>query len=173
LISLEYTTSSQEVKELNYEKIRELENSLILEAKNSLESSNNANQEEEDELVKYFVDFVDVVYKLASVYFKLTKNGCYLFENMTVKATFDFNHPSEWLVRVEFNDNSTLRINNANSTIKCLREMFDSMEKWLGEWLSHLNEIRENHFYINLYTTNQIIYLRQLLNTIWTQRANE
>ncbi len=164
---------------MNYEKIRELENSLILEAKNSLESNSNqnANQQEEDELIKHFVEFVDVVYKLAGVCFKLNKNGCYLLENMVVKAKFDFEHaaPNEPLVRVEFNDNETLDMSEqaSSSCIKCLRVMFECMEESLAEWLAHLDEIRESHFYINLYTTGQIIYLRSLLNKMWSQRANE
>jgi hypothetical protein len=177
LISLEYKNQERCTTKLNYEKVKELQNSLILEAKNFLESNNNANQQaedEQDELIKYFVDFVDVVHKLANVYFKLNKNGCYFFEKTIVRAKFDYQNSTqnEWLVRVEFNDNSTLDLIEPSSSIKCLREMLECMEKSLADWLSHFNEIRESHSSINLYTTDQIIYLRKLLSKMWSERNN-
>jgi hypothetical protein len=153
-------TESKNVK-LNYEKLNELKNFLMLVARKSSISINN--NDDDSETVDYFIEVFDYVIRLANAYLKLINKGCFLFEYFLAKLKCRY--PASNKSHLEISLSQKVKIDNTiDSTIECLKSSCEFLENCYDLWLEEINSIRNEYDSINYFSINQIIYLRKILS---------
>ena len=166
-------------KTYTYENLVDLKNILMLVARKTTSQSssgiglNESLSEFDDiETLEYFIQIFDNVCRLANVYIKLMSTGCLFFKNFLAKVYCDqsnkLSRSSHATVNISILSGlAPLKLENKQEeTLKSLNGMRLFFENCLDFWVNHVNTIRDSYMLINYYTTNQVVYLQQVLGEI-------
>jgi len=160
---------SVEVKEkekfqtLNLQQLNDLQSKLMLVAGKAQEGKKD---------VERFVEILDGVTRLGNVYIKICNAGCTLFQNWRAHFYCDPMRPV--FAHVEFSGDGTRVINGKNSEVRGgvvdhILILCEFMEDCLKEWLTHISDQRSKSYYLNHYTTEQLVILQNELAKLNTE----
>jgi len=110
----------------------------------------------------------DGVTRLGNLYVRICNAGCTLFQHW--KAIFYCNAERMQDTRVEFGKGmDSKHVLKGNSSTSCdgvlqdLRDLCTFMEDCLKEWLHHISVMRTEAYYLNNFTTEQLVILQNEL----------
>ena len=119
-----------------------------------------------------FLKIFDGITRLGNLYIRICKAGCTLFQNW--KAIFYCNpEKRRKCVHVVFGNDGNHKLFGDKSEVETgivghILTMCDFLEDCLKEWLQHIEVQRMNSYYLNHYTTEQLVILQNELAKINT-----
>ncbi|XP_023265809.1 E3 ubiquitin-protein ligase RNF213 [Seriola lalandi dorsalis] len=140
----------QQMRYYSLEDLRELQNKLML-----MSGKGDQGQNEVDHFAEVFAS----VQRLAEAFIALYTAGNPLFRHWEaqINCCLSSNEPS---IMMDFNLGSVLSVVIVEGSIEeQLPELCRKMEKCLGYWMDFVDKQRSQHYYLNYYTAEQIVYL--------------
>ncbi|XP_069558951.1 E3 ubiquitin-protein ligase rnf213-alpha [Brachyistius frenatus] len=131
------------------EDLRELQNKLML-------MSGKADQGQND--VDRFAEVFDSVQRLAEAFIALYTAGNPLFRHWEVQIHC-CSSSQQHSIMMDFNLDSVASVIVEGSIEEQLPELCRKMEKCLDYWMDFVDKQRSQHYYLNYYTAEQIVYL--------------
>ncbi|XP_066560678.1 E3 ubiquitin-protein ligase rnf213-alpha [Amia ocellicauda] len=139
----------QELRCYSLEDLKELQNKLML-----MSGKGEQGQCE----VEHFAEVFSNVQRLAVAFIDLYAAGNMLFRNW--EANINCSEHSEAGIIIDFNLEKTVgEIIIAGEVVEQLPELCKKMEKCLEFWKGFMDNKRSQHYYLNYYTAEQIVYL--------------
>ncbi|KAM7386926.1 hypothetical protein PAMA_009514 [Pampus argenteus] len=132
------------------EELRELQNKLML-----MSGKGDQGQNEVD----HFAEVFAFVQRLAEAFIALYTAGNPLFRHWEaqINCSLSSEQPS---IMMDFNLGSVLSVVIVEGSIEVqLPELCKKMEKCLDYWMDFVDKQRSQHYYLNYYTAEQIVYL--------------
>ncbi|CAL9693293.1 unnamed protein product [Knipowitschia caucasica] len=142
--------AGQHIRNYSLEDLRELQNKLML-------MSGKGDQGRHE--VDYFTEVFDNVQRLSEAFIALYTAGNPLFRHWEAQINCCTNghDPS---IMMDFNLGSAFGAVIIQGNLeKQLPDLCRKMEKCLGFWMGFVDKQRSNHYYLNYYTAEQIVYL--------------
>ncbi|XP_029363545.1 E3 ubiquitin-protein ligase rnf213-alpha [Echeneis naucrates] len=137
----------QQMRNYSLEDLRELQNKLML-----MSGKGHQGQNEVDHFAEIFAS----VQRLAEAFIALYTAGNPLFRHWEVQINCG-NEPS---IKMDFNLSKVLSaVILEGSVEEQLPELCKKIEKCLDFWMDFIDKQRSQHYYLNYYTAEQIIYL--------------
>ncbi|MED6260783.1 hypothetical protein ATANTOWER_028724, partial [Ataeniobius toweri] len=131
------------------EDLRELQNKLML-----MSGKGDQGQNE----VEHFVEVFASVQRLTEAFIALYTAGNPLFRHWEVQINC-CSRGFEPSILMDFNLDSALSVIVESSTDEQLPELCRKMEKCLEYWMNFVHKQRSQHYFLNYYTAEQIVYL--------------
>lgn len=123
----------------------------------------------------YFKVF-DGVSRLGNLYVRICNAGCTLFQHW--KARFYCNRNRAVHSRIEFGQDNKHVLTGAEEVkgktggvLHDINELCKFMEDCLSQWLERIGEMRTQLYYLNHYTTEQLVILQNELAKVNSDRA--
>uniref|UniRef100_A0A8C8S421 RING-type E3 ubiquitin transferase n=1 Tax=Pelusios castaneus TaxID=367368 RepID=A0A8C8S421_9SAUR len=138
---------SEELRQYSLEELRELQNKLML-------MSGKGDQGME---VEKFSEVFSNVQRLAQSFIDLYSAGNMLFRSWT--AHVYCSPKSEVCISMDFHLKLLQKLFGTGDTLVVLLELCREMEKFLEKWKCFVSEKRSRYFYLNYYTSEQLVYL--------------
>ncbi|XP_077980162.1 E3 ubiquitin-protein ligase rnf213-alpha-like [Glandiceps talaboti] len=139
-------------KEYNLDSLKDLQSKLMLVA-------GKAEQGQGD--VERFIEIFSTVTRLGTAYIKLHAAGLVLFYDW---KAFIYCQPGKKVsVSIDFGIGTQHDMKGFDEVGTQLRKLCDFMEECLCEWLEYVEEKRDEIYYLNYYTTEQLVVLRRHL----------
>ncbi|KAM6957229.1 E3 ubiquitin-protein ligase rnf213-alpha-like [Aplochiton taeniatus] len=141
---------SQDMRHYSFEDLRELQNKLML-------MSRKGDQGQHD--VDHFAEHFANVQRLAVAFIALYTAGNPLFRHweVNIKCCPKNKEPS---ITMDFNLGSVVSVIMVEGNIaEQLPELCRKMEKCLQFWMDFVDKQRSDHYYLNYYTAEQMVYL--------------
>nr|XP_015798016.2 E3 ubiquitin-protein ligase rnf213-alpha [Nothobranchius furzeri] len=129
--------------------LRELQNKLML-----MSGKGDQGQKEVDHFVEVFAN----VQRLSEAFIALYTAGNPLFRYLEVQINCS-SHSDEPSIVMDFNLSSVLSVIVEGSLEEQLPELCKKMEKCLHFWMDFVKKQRSQHYFLNYYTAEQIVYL--------------
>ncbi|XP_077939881.1 E3 ubiquitin-protein ligase rnf213-alpha isoform X1 [Gasterosteus aculeatus] len=140
----------QQMRSYSLEDLRELQNKLML-----MSGKGDQGQNEVDHFAEVFAS----VQRLAEAFIALYTAGNPLFRHWeaTINCSLRSEEPS---IVMDFNLGSVLSVVIVEGSIEeQLPEFCRKMEKCLHYWMNFVDKQRSQHYYLNYYTAEQVVYL--------------
>ncbi|XP_071329691.1 E3 ubiquitin-protein ligase rnf213-alpha [Trachinotus anak] len=140
----------QQMRFYSLEDLRDLQNKLML-----MSGKGDQGQNEVDHFAEVFAS----VQRLAEAFIALYTAGNPLFRywEAQINCCLSSNEPS---IMMDFNLGNVVSAVIVEGNIEeQLPELCRKMEKCLGYWMDFVNKQRSQHYYLNYYTAEQIVYL--------------
>ncbi|KAM6905305.1 E3 ubiquitin-protein ligase rnf213-alpha-like [Xenentodon cancila] len=131
------------------EDLRELQNKLML-----MSGKGDQGQKEVDHFAEVFAS----AQRLAEAFIALHIAGNPLFRNWNVQIN-SFVNGDEPSIVMDFNVGNALSVIVEGNVEEQLPELCKRMEECLGFWMKFVDKQRSQHYYLNYYTAEQIVYL--------------
>ncbi|KAG7242861.1 hypothetical protein INR49_018116 [Caranx melampygus] len=147
---LEEHDEGQQMRYYSLEDLRDLQNKLML-----MSGKGDQGQNEVDHFAEVFAS----VQRLAEAFIALYTAGNPLFRHWEaqINCSLSSNAPS---IMMDFNLGSVLSAVIVEGSIEeQLPELCRKMEKCLSYWMDFVDKQRSQHYYLNYYTAEQIVYL--------------
>ncbi|XP_067403324.1 E3 ubiquitin-protein ligase RNF213 isoform X3 [Emydura macquarii macquarii] len=138
---------SEEMRQYSLEELRELLNKLML-------MSGKGDQGME---VEKFSEVFSNVQRLAQSFIDLYSAGNMLFRSWI--AHVYCSPKSEVCISMDFYLKPVQKLVGTGDTMAMLRDLCREMEKFLEKWKYFMSEKRSQYFYLNYYTSEQLVYL--------------
>ncbi|XP_063327964.1 E3 ubiquitin-protein ligase rnf213-alpha [Pelmatolapia mariae] len=139
----------QQMRCYSLEDLRELQNKLML-----MSGKGDQGQCEVD----YFAEVFASVQRLAEAFIALYTAGNPLFRHWEVQINCCSKSQAPSIL-MDFNLNSVISVIVEGSIEDKLPELCKKMEKCLDFWMDFVDKQRSQHYYLNYYTAEQIVYL--------------
>ncbi|KAK5599708.1 hypothetical protein CRENBAI_016743 [Crenichthys baileyi] len=139
----------QHMRCYSLEDLRELQNKLML-----MSGKGDQGQNE----VEHFVEVFASVQRLTEAFIALYTAGNPLFRHWEVQINCS-SRGFEPSILMDFNLDSALSVIVESSTDEQLPELCRKMEKCLEYWMNFVHKQRSQHYFLNYYTAEQIVYL--------------
>uniref|UniRef100_A0A8C5RBG0 RING-type E3 ubiquitin transferase n=1 Tax=Leptobrachium leishanense TaxID=445787 RepID=A0A8C5RBG0_9ANUR len=140
----------EEMQIYTQEKLTELLNKLML-----MSGKGEQNSAE----VEKFSEIFDNVQRLASTFIDLFLAGNVLFRKW--EATVCCLDDVRGVVKMRFNVDGIDDLEEHGTITELLPNISQTMEELLQEWVNFMEEQRSQHFYLNYYSAEQLVYLTQ------------
>ncbi|XP_022072402.1 E3 ubiquitin-protein ligase rnf213-alpha [Acanthochromis polyacanthus] len=145
----EENDEGQHMRSYSLEDLRELQNKLML-----MSGKGDQGQNEVDHFAEIFAS----VQRLAEAFIALYTAGNPLFRHWEVQIHCRLNS-QEPSIMMDFNLGTLLSVIVEGSIEEQLPELCRKMEKCLDYWMDFIDKQRSQHYYLNYYTAEQIVYL--------------
>ncbi|XP_061567180.1 E3 ubiquitin-protein ligase rnf213-alpha-like [Cololabis saira] len=129
--------------------LRELQNKLML-----MSGKGDQGQKE----VHHFAEVFASVQRLAEAFIALYIAGNPLFRNWEVQIN-SYVNGDEPSIMMDFNVGNALSVIVEGNVEEQLPDLCKRMEECLGFWMKFVDKQRSQHYYLNYYTAEQIVYL--------------
>uniref|UniRef100_A0AAQ5Y0G2 RING-type E3 ubiquitin transferase n=1 Tax=Amphiprion ocellaris TaxID=80972 RepID=A0AAQ5Y0G2_AMPOC len=139
----------QHMRSYSLEDLRELQNKLML-----MSGKGDQGQNEVDHFAEVFAS----VQRLAEAFIALYTAGNPLFRYWEVQIHCRLNS-QEPSIMMDFNLGTVLSVIVEGSIEEQLPELCRKMEKCLDYWMDFIDKQRSQHYFLNYYTAEQIVYL--------------
>ncbi|XP_023555015.1 E3 ubiquitin-protein ligase RNF213 [Octodon degus] len=160
LILPENPGSMEEVRSYSLEELKELLNKLML-----MSGKKDHNNEE----VERFSEVFSGMQRLLQAFLNLYTAGNMLFRAWTAEV---YCSPGKGKsIRLDFGLALLKQLSEEGDVIVCLEALCRQMEHFLDQWKSFVKEKRAEHFYLNFYTAEQLVYLSTELQKRYPSEA--
>ncbi|XP_061567178.1 E3 ubiquitin-protein ligase rnf213-alpha [Cololabis saira] len=146
---LEEHDEGHQMRYYSLDDLRELQNKLML-----MSGKGDQGQKEVDHFAEVFAS----VQRLAEAFIALYIAGNPLFRNWEVQIN-SYVNGDEPSIMMDFNVGNALSVIVEGNVEEQLPDLCKRMEECLGFWMKFVDKQRSQHYYLNYYTAEQIVYL--------------
>ncbi|XP_052243455.1 E3 ubiquitin-protein ligase RNF213-like [Dreissena polymorpha] len=161
-------TLPQQDKQYDFRQLQDLQSRLMLVA-----DRNQLTAKETGVSVEMYYLILDSVTRLGNVLRKLRKSGCVLFNSW--KSQFWCRQDRRICVEISIGNEKDLpklvgRTNQSEKVHHHIHAIAKFLEKCLDEWLAHIKQNRSEFYFLNFFTTDQLVILQQELAKMGSER---
>ncbi|XP_052242698.1 E3 ubiquitin-protein ligase RNF213-like [Dreissena polymorpha] len=161
-------TLPQQDKQYDFRQLQDLQSRLMLVA-----DRNQLTAKETGVSVEMYSLILDSVTRLGNVLRKLRKSGCVLFKSW--KSQFWCEQDRRVCVEISIGNEKDLpklvgRTNQSEKVQHHIPVIAKFLEKCLDEWLAYIKQSRSEFYFLNFFTTDQLVILQQELAQMGSER---
>ncbi|XP_077056473.1 E3 ubiquitin-protein ligase rnf213-beta isoform X2 [Siphateles boraxobius] len=149
---------NKEAKTYNLNELLELQNKLMLMSSKGEHGSDQVNK---------FTQVFEGVQRMGDILLQLRTSGNMLFRNWGAKITC--NHQDQPCIQVCFSLLSKC-VEYQGEVTDELQKLCRSLEDFHKDWCSHLTKMRSQYYALNHYTSEQVVYLCEWINSVTIRR---
>ncbi|RXN10159.1 E3 ubiquitin-protein ligase RNF213-beta-like protein [Labeo rohita] len=151
-------TKNEEEKTYNLNELLELQNKLML-----MSSKGERGREQ----VNKFTQVFEGVQRMGCILLQLRTSGNMLFRNWGAQITC--NHQNQPCIQVSFSLLSKCVVYRGEVEEE-LQKLCRSLENFHKDWCNHLTKIRSQYYALNHYTSEQVVFLCEWINSVSIKR---
>ncbi|KAK9965830.1 hypothetical protein ABG768_004896 [Culter alburnus] len=151
-------TKNKEAKTYNLNELLELQNKLMLMSSKGEHGRDQVNK---------FTQVFEGVQRLGHILLQLRTSGNILFRNWG--AQIACNHQDQHCIQVSFSLLSKCVVYQGE-VVEELEKLCRSLEDFHKDWCSHLAKMRSQYYALNHYTSEQVVYLCEWINSVTIRR---
>ncbi|XP_050980097.1 LOW QUALITY PROTEIN: E3 ubiquitin-protein ligase rnf213-beta-like [Labeo rohita] len=151
-------TKNEEEKTYNLNELLELQNKLML-----MSSKGERGREQ----VNKFTQVFEGVQRMGRILLQLRTSGNMLFRNWGAQITC--NHQNQPCIQVSFSLLSKCVVYRGEVEEE-LQKLCRSLENFHKDWCNHLTKIRSQYYALNHYTSEQVVFLCEWINSVSIKR---
>ncbi|XP_016335836.1 E3 ubiquitin-protein ligase rnf213-beta-like [Sinocyclocheilus anshuiensis] len=151
-------TKNEQAKTYNLNELSELQNKLML-----MSSKGEHGREQ----VNKFTQVFEGVQRMGRILLQLRTSGNMLFRNWGAQITC--NHQDQPCIQVSFTLLSKCVVYHGEVEVE-LQKLCRSLENFHKDWCNHLTKIRSQYYTLNHYTSEQVVFLCEWINSVSIKR---
>ncbi|XP_056089655.1 E3 ubiquitin-protein ligase rnf213-beta [Rhinichthys klamathensis goyatoka] len=151
-------TKNEQAKTYNLNELLELQNKLMLMSSKGEHGRDQVNK---------FTQVFEGVQRMGHILLQLRTSGNMLFRNWGAQITC--NHQDQPCIQVSFSLLSKCVKYQGEVTVE-LQKLCRSLEDFHKDWCSHLTKMRSQYYALNHYTSEQVVYLCEWINSVTIRR---